>query len=567
MKGESSFRAGAAPAPESAPRRMERHRRLGAILLVWLIGFALTAGLNVLRGATSSGFGWGDDEAAHMVSGVMIHDYLRGVGDANPIEFAKDYYVHYPKVAIGQWPPGYHATQALWTLVFGVSRVSIVLFGSFLAAGVAALVFAALRGVRGPLVAGAGALLYLLLPLVQRYSATPGTEVLVSGLAFAAVLAFARFLERGGWRPAMAFGVLASLAILSKANALALALVPPVALVLRREPRRLLDRALWGAAGLVALVAGPWTLFFLSVSQSTWGGGTTLSLDYSARAAETYGAGLVHVGGPLILLLAVVGAASRLREARPGGLWAASAAWILVGLAFHIVVPSSIEVRHLMLFAPALVLLAAEGAVFVVGLWPRLPAPRAALAGAALLLAGFSLLAWEFPRKDIHGYDEAVAYVRGAPGLEGEVLLVDAGPIGDGLCVSEFVLADDRPEHVVLRATKLLAHASWTGEGYEELYPEPEALAQALVEVPVGLVLRDASTREQFARLRHRETLGRVLAGPDWELLERFDLVRGGRRISGALELWHRADSDCARPPELDFSHIVDRELPGLGSQ
>lgn len=34
------------------------------------------------------------------------------------------YYIHYPKVAIGHWPPGYHGVLALWWLVFTIGRAS-----------------------------------------------------------------------------------------------------------------------------------------------------------------------------------------------------------------------------------------------------------------------------------------------------------------------------------------------------------------------------------------------------------------------------------------------------------
>ena len=45
------------------------------------------------------------DEAAHFATGIMVYDYVTtGIGE-NPIEFAKSFYVRYPKVAFGQWPP------------------------------------------------------------------------------------------------------------------------------------------------------------------------------------------------------------------------------------------------------------------------------------------------------------------------------------------------------------------------------------------------------------------------------------------------------------------------------
>jgi len=56
----------------------------------------------------------------------MVYDYLAGVPKENPLAWAENYYLHYPKVAIGQWPPGYHVMEALWSLVWGPSRASAI---------------------------------------------------------------------------------------------------------------------------------------------------------------------------------------------------------------------------------------------------------------------------------------------------------------------------------------------------------------------------------------------------------------------------------------------------------
>jgi hypothetical protein len=62
------------------------------------------------------------DEPAHVVSSLLVHDYLtQGLGQ-NPLNFARSYYAHFPKVAIGRWPPLFHGTEALWMLVFGRSK-------------------------------------------------------------------------------------------------------------------------------------------------------------------------------------------------------------------------------------------------------------------------------------------------------------------------------------------------------------------------------------------------------------------------------------------------------------
>ena len=50
------------------------------------------------------------------------------------MEFAENYYVHYPEVALGHWPPTFYVVQALWTLPFFASRGSVILLMSVLTA-------------------------------------------------------------------------------------------------------------------------------------------------------------------------------------------------------------------------------------------------------------------------------------------------------------------------------------------------------------------------------------------------------------------------------------------------
>lgn len=547
----------------------ERAKRVVGTLLVFVATFALAAWLHELRGAFDSGFGSADDEASHLVSGVMIHDWIAGGDLDDPRAFAEDYYVHYPKVAIGQWPPGYHAMQAAWTLVFGVSRESIVTFGAFLAALVAALVYAALAPRVGPAAAAAGAALFPVLPLVQSFSAAAMTEVALALWCSAAVLAFGSFLDRGRARDAALFGLFAAAAILTKANGLALALVPLLAVLIGRRPRLLLAWPLYLSAVLVAVLAGPWTVLFLDVNRSTWGGGDGASLRFAFEALPFYAREIVALGGAVVLALAVFGAWSRLRTRDGGvagerrdGLWIACVAWCVAVVVFHALVPSSIETRHLILIAPTMCVLAAAGARDLVARVPALSA-RAGPVGAALLIAAFAALGWSLPTKRYHGFGDAVAHVRDTPAYDGLAVLVDSGSIGEGLAVSEFALSDARrPERYVLRATKFLSHSSWTGRGYRAFYDTPAQLGAALDEVPVSLVLYDHSIKPHQA-MEHRRTLRTLLETDDrWRLARTFDVVRGDAEHPGALELWERAEPDRERAISVEFTRILGRDVP-----
>ena len=67
------------------------------------------------------------DEAAHFTTGVMTHDYLKNELGSSPLRFAKEFYVRYPKIAFGHFPPTFYVIQAGWYLLFGVSKTSALL--------------------------------------------------------------------------------------------------------------------------------------------------------------------------------------------------------------------------------------------------------------------------------------------------------------------------------------------------------------------------------------------------------------------------------------------------------
>jgi hypothetical protein len=84
---------------------------------VFLAVVILSLALQWAGGAFRSDFDRYPDEAAHVVSSLLVRDYLTSGFPHNPLSFARVYYDHFPKVAIGRLPPFFHATEAIWTLI------------------------------------------------------------------------------------------------------------------------------------------------------------------------------------------------------------------------------------------------------------------------------------------------------------------------------------------------------------------------------------------------------------------------------------------------------------------
>ena len=87
-------------------------------IAVFVALFLLTLFLQYRNGAFSNDFGAHADEASHVVTGLMVRDYIAGPlwHLEHPMRFAESYYEHFPKVALGHYPPGFYALEGLWLL-------------------------------------------------------------------------------------------------------------------------------------------------------------------------------------------------------------------------------------------------------------------------------------------------------------------------------------------------------------------------------------------------------------------------------------------------------------------
>ena len=95
----------------------------------------------VARERLGAEFAANADEPAHYVTGLMVHDYLARGFPSNPLEFAREFYSRYPKVAIGHWPPVFYIVQALWTSLFTASRASLLLLMAAISAALLTLTY------------------------------------------------------------------------------------------------------------------------------------------------------------------------------------------------------------------------------------------------------------------------------------------------------------------------------------------------------------------------------------------------------------------------------------------
>jgi hypothetical protein len=505
--------------------------------------FGLTVLLQVWGGAFASEFGAHPDESAHYVTGVMVREYVAATFPLPPIKFAQEYYAHYPKVAIGHWPPVFYVLQAAWTLLFSPSRVSVLLLMAALASGLAVTLYLSLRDELGRLLATAATLMLVALPLTQKASGMVMAEIPLALLCFWAVLFLGRFLDRQRAGDAVLFGLAAAGAIMTKGNGLALILVAPLALVLSRRLGLLARPAFWYPAALVALICGPWYAMTAGIVHETFEGGRTPTADYALAAAHLYSRQLFAAGGLGLLPFLLVGLGQCLRRPAPDrpvpGKWAAAGALLAATWAFHCLVPSSREPRHMVMALPALMMFVAAG-MAVTARWVSRGGShpgwwRMAVVAAAVTVfvgQGFAV-----PVKSWSGFSHAVELLLRSPSEAPSVMLIVSDTLGEGMFISEVAGREPRPRRRVLRGSKVLAQSGWNGKDYRLLYRTP-AEVLAFLDTGVEAVVLDTSgvTAGELHQQLMRET---VRSHPErFESLGYFPVTRAGHTIEGAIEVW-----------------------------
>ena len=275
-----------------------RATALFAILIFGAIQFA--------GGAYSAEFDGQQDESAHFMSGLMVRDFLVQLPLSQPMSWAEQYYIHYPRVRFGHWPPLYHLLEAGWWLLFPPSRFSALLLVGLLGVAAAAAFYRVARRIAGP--PGAIFLTCLLLaaPIFQQSSTQVMTEMLslVCGLCF--LDALIRLLGGGGRAAALQVGLWAGLALMVNGIAACLVPAPFVALFLARQGKLLRLRSL-AIPALVALAVGAlwFPITMPSLSLLTGWAGIGKSIPWNIQYLTTLagpGVAVLAAGGMLTLL-------------------------------------------------------------------------------------------------------------------------------------------------------------------------------------------------------------------------------------------------------------------------
>lgn len=537
---------------------IEHRPRIKAIiwlLIVFVLGFDVAFLWQRAGGAYDSEFGAHPDEAAHYVTGLFVRDAVTTIPavvtsrSIAPLKaFGPDapdgFYAHYPKVALGVWPPGFYLVQTAWTFPFGISRTSVLLLMAALASGVGVLIFQTLRREFGVFVGGIASLLWLSAPLIRMYYGMVMAEMLCAFTMFAATMFWGRFLDTRKTREAVLFGVFAAAAILTKGTGLALVLMVVLSILVSRNLAVLRERGTWVGAALVAILAGPWTWYFRKAGTQVGGwsdnsGG--FSLDFTLKALPFYARHLALATGIAIAVLAIVGIYARcIKGGEHRGRWSAFASLVFGVYVFQCLIPVGDESRHIISATPALVVLAFAGLEWVLSA-SRITAvgKKHALLATVLLLLSMPVFMLTRVNKDTGGFATLAEWiVTNAPSSR---VLVCSDAEGEGMLISEIAMRDKRPGITIERGSKSLVDPkgrTWDGRNLKERF-DADGLMAYLASGKIDFLVLDSAVPER-RRVGYHDQMTRVVEDNQlafWKILE-SPINRAGDAMHRPLRLF-----------------------------
>jgi hypothetical protein len=513
------------------------------LMFFWLL--AIVASSQILAGGSRSEF-YHPDEPAHFVTGVMVHEYLRSGNLAHPVEFAEDFYLRYPKVAFGHWPPLFYLIQGLWYFPFGVSKASALTLVGALALATACCLYAWLQSRTSRLAALLATSLFLILPLSRLHSTRVSSEMLVEFFCLLGMMSLVMALENGSWRRWGCYVLCVALGLLTKETALPLFLCLPLAIVMSGRLDLLRSGKLVTALGIAAFALVALARWKMN-NENGWHGMRSFEqlgrwIGSNANLSNSI-AGHLELAHPLVLFVAllsviqcVIATFTGSASASSQVLCAVATAGILASLAFGWLL-GSFETRYLMPAMMPLSLLFAIGLGNIFRSIGRRSKPLGYCVVTSLGLASICLSMKPLPSRTL-GFS-AVAKTIDAP-VNPTVILVSSDSSGEGSFIVERMLHDEHRSAIVLRASKVLGGSDWSGEGYRLVYETDAEMLDFLLTFPVHFIVYDHQAWRNAEPERHHRMLLEILRSDParFDEVKRFPLTRGGQRVDDAISIF-----------------------------
>lgn len=533
-----------------------KHRAWPLLLVAYLIAAAIGTLAMLWAKAPSAGF-TGADEPSHFLNGYFISTYLKDHFGSNPMAFATDYYIHYPKISIGHWPPAYYGLLSLYLLVAPASYTSVFLWNVAMSSLPALGVAAALNRLSGRAAALVGVVLYMFTPLVLDAQPMFMVDQPLAAAVVAATAIWMAYSHRPSWGRALAFAGMAAFAVLVKGNGWLMLFIPFFHAALTGRWRPLVSVKLVVAAAFAALAVVPWYLLTTKIAAD--GFNYHAGPAYALRAALANMVFLAHnvswVGVALASYAIVVEFRARALSPQRWTIVSGVISLLLATLTLQSLVPADIVDRYMAPALPAVIVLAMLGAL------RTLDALAALRGGAGRLLASTALcvlLLWpgidqlqrRAPKADT-GAAEVARML--APSSHPAVTVIDGGTGHEGAFIAAMAVRDPGLNSYVVRSSKLLADSNFMGTVYALKFAQSAQVMAELRRLGVRyVVIMRGADQPSFP---HSEQLRSALAAPDSGYCLRERLAHRNR--AGTTEVY-----EAIAPIEPNVAEVRSMGVP-----
>jgi len=389
------------------------------------------------------------DSAAHVMDGVLIHDWIAAGWSAwrDPMGFAVEQYGHYPTLGIGQhYPPGFAAVEAVFFAVLGISaataRLCVLFFGFLAVAGT----YIFLKPLTDRTTAALAAAAWLTMPATTLWGRQTMLEIPTVAILIWGAVAFAAYIRRPTWGRYVALLLVALSAVLFKQTGVFLVCAIALTLLVgaaRGSIRRGQAFGAFAVAGAAVLVV---VLSFDDACLKTLSGYRTFTDPWDRHALGFYVTTLPYQTGFCVLGLSAMGMMLSRRTLEIH--WVFLLGWVVV--CFVMVTTASLKVPRF--FYVGLFPLVVWTAIAVNRLLQMVLADRVRLAFCSSAVVALCVVAFLRPVHDSPDYGPLVAAHRGR--IDGRVVLFSGLRDGDFV----FAVRQQLPwrEAVVIRGSKLL---------------------------------------------------------------------------------------------------------------
>lgn len=536
--------------PESALISRMTHwsyNRLALDVICWFVALLALAALMAALGVFSAG--WvGNDESPHFINSYLIWVYLNeGLGQ-NPLSFAQDFYIHYPKVTIGHWPPLYYFLIAPLFSILPPSHLNFIIVNTIVAALPALIVIHLVRRAIGPLWALVAGVTYVLLPQIISNSMYFMLDQATTALILIAAVFWSEFSQKPSWRLGVGWALATAAAILVKGNAWLLGLYPLLHMMLTARWRIMLDYRFYVLGLAILAITAPWYILTSNIPAASfkysWG------VDFFVEAMPQFVEFLIgSVGIPVAIAALLSGVFSLLFQRQPNirELAKVCIALIAATLLFHSIVPMSIISRYTVFAAPAMVILAVMGAGSAITHFAqrRVPSWAAAFLTLALLAIPGVMHAQDRSAKfDMHMARVAEQLLRDSGS---KVVVVDGYPGAEGSLIVELAVRDlDRAIYVV-RTSKLLVDADWSMIHYKMKVKSREEVLHSLRDIGASVIVVARNNARTKTIRDHNQLFVEAVESPGspFRLVATFEHNNG----KGETRIYQLPES---QPPSLE---------------